>query len=330
MSSSPALVSLGQPVVVEADPVPAAQPVVPVNLPVDLPTMLRELEDAYIRAALTRDAVQQEGSSQAARDGADDAGREAPPPESGRALRLTRRTSRPLAHAIRPLDRGTTAGGGPGRVGGVFGRKSETLSGWGRAPVVPGHEVRSEELARIAAAGRCRAGLGRSYGDSSLPAPRDLRGRVRRSSRIASSSFDAGQRRPARGGRSVAGRHLSSVPAARLVRPGHARHQVRDAGRHGRRRRSRQEPPQGRLLRRARHRAQAARRGRSRRHLQPDDRTRSVPRDDRRHGADRSHPRGRVQDGARAVAVDLAGERADAEHRGVRRRASRRPAPTGR
>ena len=49
MSSSPALVSLGQPV--EADPGPGAQPVVPVNLPVDLPTMLRELEDAYIRAA---------------------------------------------------------------------------------------------------------------------------------------------------------------------------------------------------------------------------------------------------------------------------------------
>ena len=34
--------------------VPAAQLAVPVNLPVDLPTMLRELEDAYIRAALTR------------------------------------------------------------------------------------------------------------------------------------------------------------------------------------------------------------------------------------------------------------------------------------
>ena len=40
---------------VEADPGPrAAQPAVPVNLPVDLPTMLRKLEDAYISAALTR------------------------------------------------------------------------------------------------------------------------------------------------------------------------------------------------------------------------------------------------------------------------------------
>jgi len=58
-SSSHAVVSLGQPVV-EAEPTPASQPTVaavaavPVNLPVDLPTMLRELEDAYIRAALTR------------------------------------------------------------------------------------------------------------------------------------------------------------------------------------------------------------------------------------------------------------------------------------
>ena len=56
----------------------------------------------------------------------------------------------------------------------MFGPKSETLSGWGRAPVVPGHEVRSEELARIADGRPLSRGLGRSYGDSSLPAPRDL------------------------------------------------------------------------------------------------------------------------------------------------------------
>jgi sigma-54 specific flagellar transcriptional regulator A len=60
MSSSPhiaesAVVSLGT-AAVQTDPTP--QPAVtigvPVNLPVDLPTMLRELEDAYIKAALTR------------------------------------------------------------------------------------------------------------------------------------------------------------------------------------------------------------------------------------------------------------------------------------
>ena len=54
MSSSSAAVALDQPAV-EPDPEPVvAQPLVPVNLPVDLPTMLRQLEDAYIRAALTR------------------------------------------------------------------------------------------------------------------------------------------------------------------------------------------------------------------------------------------------------------------------------------
>jgi sigma-54 specific flagellar transcriptional regulator A len=55
MSSTPVAVpvgvSLGQPAVESDQP---AQPAVAVNLPVDLPTMLRELEDAYIRAALTR------------------------------------------------------------------------------------------------------------------------------------------------------------------------------------------------------------------------------------------------------------------------------------
>ena len=52
MSSSPVMLSLAQPAV-EAAPDPGAEPAVPVNLPVDLPTMLRQLEDAYIRA-LTR------------------------------------------------------------------------------------------------------------------------------------------------------------------------------------------------------------------------------------------------------------------------------------
>ena len=58
MSSSSVVVSLSQPAA-NPEPGPGAQPaspvsLVPVNLPVDLPTMLRELEDAYIRAALTR------------------------------------------------------------------------------------------------------------------------------------------------------------------------------------------------------------------------------------------------------------------------------------
>jgi decaprenylphospho-beta-D-ribofuranose 2-oxidase len=47
--------------------------------------------------------------------------------------------------------------------------RSDTLSGWGLVPR-PGREVRSEDLAAIAAGARLTRGLGRSYGDSSLPA----------------------------------------------------------------------------------------------------------------------------------------------------------------
>ena len=47
------MVSLGQ-AGVQPDPSPQPSVAVAVNLPVDLPTMLRELEDAYIKAALTR------------------------------------------------------------------------------------------------------------------------------------------------------------------------------------------------------------------------------------------------------------------------------------
>jgi sigma-54 specific flagellar transcriptional regulator A len=54
-SSHAVVVPLEQPVA-EPEPAPAPGPqlAVAVNLPVDLPTMLRQLEDAYIRAALTR------------------------------------------------------------------------------------------------------------------------------------------------------------------------------------------------------------------------------------------------------------------------------------
>jgi decaprenylphospho-beta-D-ribofuranose 2-oxidase len=52
---------------------------------------------------------------------------------------------------------------------------NETLRGWGSAPVVPGHEVHSEDLARLTEGMPLTRGLGRSYGDSSLPAARDRR-----------------------------------------------------------------------------------------------------------------------------------------------------------
>jgi decaprenylphospho-beta-D-ribofuranose 2-oxidase len=53
------------------------------------------------------------------------------------------------------------------------GTTTSTLSGWGRSPVLPGREVRSEDLARLSLGRPLSRGLGRSYGDSSLPARGD-------------------------------------------------------------------------------------------------------------------------------------------------------------
>jgi decaprenylphospho-beta-D-ribofuranose 2-oxidase len=47
------------------------------------------------------------------------------------------------------------------------------LAGWGRFPVVDGLESKSEDLAAITAMATLCRGLGRSYGDSSLPAKAD-------------------------------------------------------------------------------------------------------------------------------------------------------------
>ena len=43
------------------------------------------------------------------------------------------------------------------------------LSGWGRWPVVPGHELLSEDLVALTRDANLTRGLGRSYGDASLP-----------------------------------------------------------------------------------------------------------------------------------------------------------------
>src|SRR5512143_1840469 len=45
------------------------------------------------------------------------------------------------------------------------------LSGWGRYPVVEGNEALSENLERITCGAVLTRGLGRSYGDASLPPP---------------------------------------------------------------------------------------------------------------------------------------------------------------
>ena len=48
------------------------------------------------------------------------------------------------------------------------------LSGWGRMPVVPGVERRSEDLEALTREIALARGLGRAYGDAALPAPGDL------------------------------------------------------------------------------------------------------------------------------------------------------------
>src|SRR6266852_6766007 len=49
------------------------------------------------------------------------------------------------------------------------GTRLTTLHGWGRFPVAQAHERRAEDLERITAGAVLTRGLGRSYGDSSLP-----------------------------------------------------------------------------------------------------------------------------------------------------------------
>jgi FAD/FMN-containing dehydrogenase len=52
--------------------------------------------------------------------------------------------------------------------------KAAVLSGWGRVPVVPGVEIRSENLEQLTRNLPLARGLGRAYGDAALPAPGDL------------------------------------------------------------------------------------------------------------------------------------------------------------
>jgi hypothetical protein len=49
--------------------------------------------------------------------------------------------------------------------------RTKDLSGWGRYPVVRGEECLSEDLRELTREAVLSRGLGRSYGDSSLPPP---------------------------------------------------------------------------------------------------------------------------------------------------------------
>jgi len=75
-----------------------------------------------------------------------------------------------LEEAAAPADRGPAST--PPRP--PVGRKSASLAGWGNV-AVPGREHRSEDLERVTRGASLTRGLGRSYGDSSLPASGDAR-----------------------------------------------------------------------------------------------------------------------------------------------------------
>ena len=135
-------------------------------------------------------------------------------------------------------------------------------------------------------------GLGRSYGDASLPAPGGppVAGSVL-ADRVLSFDLDSGQ--CAGGSRRDVDAAQSPLAAARLVHAGDARHALGHARRHGRGRRARQEPSCRRHLRRARPLAAHAPRRRPPDRMQRRAGARAVPRHARRHGAHRPRARGR-------------------------------------
>ena len=53
-------------------------------------------------------------------------------------------------------------------------RREHLLGGWGRVPLVPGRERRSEDLETLSRDLPLARGLGRAYGDAALPAPGDF------------------------------------------------------------------------------------------------------------------------------------------------------------
>ncbi len=124
------------------------------------------------------------------------------------------------------------------------------LTGWGRLPA-PGAELLTENLERSTQGAVLSRGLGRSYGDSSLPA--------NASDKIVGTAWPTASSRSTRTAESSSVRLALSLAeivrllaAARLVHAGYAGNEVRHARWHGLERRTRQEPSPRRLLRRSR------------------------------------------------------------------------------
>ncbi len=137
-------------------------------------------------------------------------------------------------------------------------RVTPQLSGWGRIPV-PAREAFSEDLRKLTEDAVLSRGLGRSYGDSSLPPPSRIEvASTVLADRILEFDETTGVLR-AEAGLSLRDL-IRGVPPPKLVSPGEPRNRVRHPGRNGRRRRARQEPPRRGNVRGARGRAPAPRR----------------------------------------------------------------------
>ena len=177
------------------------------------------------------------------------------------------------------------------------------LSGWGGQAVV-GEEHLGESLEPLTRGATLTRGLGRSYGDSSLPAdPRRLHRRHAHGE--PHPRVRRGQRRHPRRGRAQPRRAQPHRHAARLLPAGHAGHEVHHARRRRGQRRARRQPPRRRLLRRARARAAPPPGGRPHRRVQPNGGVGAVLGHRRWHGPARPHPRGRVPARAHRRAVAL-------------------------
>ena len=183
-------------------------------------------------------------------------GAPAPGPPPGPALRAAGLPHHPHLHGGRALLRGARVAELPrGRATDL--RAAGRLRGWGGVSV-EAKERRSEDLLALTRDTVLSRGLGRSYGDSSLPPPsRPQAANTTLADRILSFDPNSGLLR-AEAGLSVLELNRLFLPR-RLLRARLPGHPVRDPGRDGGGRRARQEPPRGRMLRSARHLAAPAR-----------------------------------------------------------------------
>ena len=195
------------------------------------------------------------------------------------------------------------------------------ICGWGRHPVVRAEQREAEDLEAASRGAALSRGLGRSYGDASLPA-RGAALCTRRADRILAFDPDSGVLRaeaglslhalnqifPARGWASPVSPGTQYVTLGGMVASDvHGKnHHV--AGCFGESVRAlRMRVGDGRVL----EIDEALRAG-------------SVPRDARRHGTDRPHPRGRGPARADSELLDLRPQRALRRPRGAARHPARR------